>query len=286
MSKNKLYRVYCNTESQFIYTLATTEPTECPNNSGHTINVNSISEIDSNPADPSHNGYILTIDSTDPANLCWSKNNYYNEEKTCGLFDDFQGSNLLPIWVSNTQGAGSSVGIVDGVGGQVQLLTDTNTTDYAELTMNNSAIVVACAPHIKIRTKCSDTYDTKIEFGIIYDPSNYIIFKYDATTPVQNWLTLTTSSGITTQNDSGVIGDTNWNVFEIRCSSTTITFYINGTPVATHTTNIPSQLMKFYIRQTTNTTASKNTLLDFVKIHSDRDGTAEGSGEVGSCIII
>ena len=41
------YRVYCNTESDWVYTWAEEAPNVCPNNEGHTINNNSIHQVDS-----------------------------------------------------------------------------------------------------------------------------------------------------------------------------------------------------------------------------------------------
>lgn len=40
------YRIFCQTEDQFVYMWSETEPTQCPNNSSDTINANSISIVD------------------------------------------------------------------------------------------------------------------------------------------------------------------------------------------------------------------------------------------------
>lgn len=40
------YRIYCITEAQNVYEWNTVEPTTCPNNTAHTINLNSISIVD------------------------------------------------------------------------------------------------------------------------------------------------------------------------------------------------------------------------------------------------
>jgi hypothetical protein len=41
------YRIYCNTEAQWVYTWGTSAPMACPNNTSHDINANSIMAIDS-----------------------------------------------------------------------------------------------------------------------------------------------------------------------------------------------------------------------------------------------
>jgi len=43
---NKQYRIWCETEAAEVFTWADSEPTECPNNAGHTIDTNSITIID------------------------------------------------------------------------------------------------------------------------------------------------------------------------------------------------------------------------------------------------
>ena len=40
------YRIYCDTEADYVYTWAETEPTVCPNDSGHTIDTDSITIVD------------------------------------------------------------------------------------------------------------------------------------------------------------------------------------------------------------------------------------------------
>ena len=47
------YRIYCNTESSWIEGWGTTEPTVCYNNSGHTVNSNSVSLLETVTANPS-----------------------------------------------------------------------------------------------------------------------------------------------------------------------------------------------------------------------------------------
>lgn len=41
------YRIYCEDESSYVYTLADSEPTQCPNNAAHAIDTNSITIIES-----------------------------------------------------------------------------------------------------------------------------------------------------------------------------------------------------------------------------------------------
>ena len=40
------YRIFCQTENQFVYLWSETSPTQCPNNSSDSVNLNSISIVD------------------------------------------------------------------------------------------------------------------------------------------------------------------------------------------------------------------------------------------------
>ena len=41
------YRIWCNTESAWVFTWSNDTPTECPNNAGHSIDTDSITIVDS-----------------------------------------------------------------------------------------------------------------------------------------------------------------------------------------------------------------------------------------------
>lgn len=65
MTEVNKYRVWCDTESAYVYTWDTVEPTTCPNNNGHTINssLTTITETVSTStvtAEENSNGYFET----------------------------------------------------------------------------------------------------------------------------------------------------------------------------------------------------------------------------------
>lgn len=66
---------------------------------------------------------------------------------------------------------------------------------------------------------------------------------------------------------------------DLVTTRTDIKFYINNLRKETQSTNLPTALMKFNIKQTYNTTASRNVHVDFVKITSDHN-----SNSTESCI--
>ena len=57
------YRIWCSTENAYVYEWAETEPTDCPNNNGHTIDTNLTTIIDTLYEGSSY-GTVLDLNST------------------------------------------------------------------------------------------------------------------------------------------------------------------------------------------------------------------------------
>ena len=77
-------------------------------------------------------------------------------------------------------------------------------------------------------------------------------FFIDRTVSTTNWLTVTRSAITPTQTvtDSGVAFSTNWVTLKVvHNASNNVLFYINGSLVATHTTNVPSNTQRVNIAQ-------------------------------------
>jgi hypothetical protein len=103
--------------------------------------------------------------------------------------------------------------------------------------------------------------------------SHGIFFEYDRLTST-NWRIRTLQGGTGTATDTGVAVDTNWNTFKIVVNSaaTSVTFYINGVSVGTHTTNIPagtSQLVSptYQLVKSAGTT-TRETYIDWAEIQA------------------
>lgn len=94
---------------------------------------------------------------------------------------------------------------------------------------------------------------------------------YFRATDTGNWYAVT-NGGSETATDTGVAQATAFKRFEIRTNSTgtSTTFYIDGTLVATHTTNLPSTALKavFYIKTTASGTKSMDIDYFFQKINN------------------
>ncbi len=73
MATQQEYRIYCITESQWVSTWATSPPSQCPNNVAHTVNPNSVQELEisltnfrvSSTADPAFTTTFLSTQTTD-----------------------------------------------------------------------------------------------------------------------------------------------------------------------------------------------------------------------------
>lgn len=106
----------------------------------------------------------------------------------------------------------------------------------------NSTWTFACAINIPTLDDGTDTY--AINIGLMntsaITPSHGIYFQYQKSTSV-NWNCTCMAGSVATTTGSGVAADTNWNNFRIDViNATSAKFYINGTLVATITTNIPT----------------------------------------------
>ena len=77
------------------------------------------------------------------------------------------------------------------------------------------------------------------------DPNNGIYFQYVDNVNSGQWQCITKASGTPTTTNTSVAANTSFNNFSIviNAGGTSVGFYINGTLVATNTTNIPSALL-------------------------------------------
>lgn len=155
--------------------------------------------------------------------------------------------------------------------GVVDLETGTDTTGYAML-HKGSQLVLGNGHTIKIRSRIgfntlSDGTDTYTAyFGLFdyaggdYDPGSY--FTYTHGTNSGKWQSITTQSASSTTNDTGVTATTNYSIFEleVNAANTSHVFKINGSTVATHTTNLPTGTVTFLIRITKSAGTSRRIL--------------------------
>ena len=176
-------------------------------------------------------------------------------------FEDFNNYQF-----STTQGNIPLWGIASGTGAQNQRGTATSGE-------SNRVGIVQCSPGsasgahyahlINIQNiylgGATHSFSTSIKLGTVPDGTNdYAFFSgfainwptpgnaaailmIDRSVSTTNWQARTSRSGSSTTTDTGVAFSTSWTNLrvEINAAGTQVTFYINGTLVATHTTNLP-----------------------------------------------
>lgn len=95
-------------------------------------------------------------------------------------------------------------------------------------------------------------------------PASGIYFeKLDADT---NWFCVTRAGGVQTRTDSGVATSTSFVTFFTLRNSSGVFFYLNGSLVATHTTNIPTQFISPYVFIINSAAASKTVDVDYFEM--------------------
>jgi hypothetical protein len=185
------------------------------------------------------------------------------------IADDFYGTELSKLWVCNSVGASlnNDVLLVDGLGGVVELTTE-SVANSMQISTIQKVITKGSGYSLKFRAKLGQTLDCGVEFGSYDDANNYIRFLYDSNIS-PNILTETRASGVSTQTATTTAANTAWHLFEIRFNDT-ITFYIDGGLVNTHTTNVPITLFNIYVNIYTITGSLNSLQLDFAQLTGTR----------------
>lgn len=144
-------------------------------------------------------------------------------------------------------GAGTSNNSEAGYADTMVSLTGSTSTGQTGV---RSVFILGGGGDIQISTACKiptlSTVSEEFTFEIGWFDgtttiSNGAYFRYDRLTNT-NWLAITESSGTETSTDTGTAVGTSTVSFTIEINSAlnNVEFYINGSNVATHTTNIPS----------------------------------------------
>lgn len=192
-------------------------------------------------------------------------NNYDPYKTRIEYFDDFFGavtdgnaaSAFLTANVSGTGAAVSNVTVTEtGVFGLWALETGTSSTGRSALFSGRSALgaaltlgqgVTKIKTKIKIPTLSTSGERYKIIFGLIGDSTTSTIndgayFEYsDASSP--NWRIASSNDGTRSEiNTTTVVAAGTWVRLEVavNANASLISYLINGSTVATNTTNIPS----------------------------------------------
>jgi hypothetical protein len=161
-------------------------------------------------------------------------------------------------------GVTGSVSNIDGVGGQIRMQTGSTANDLVNLEFLNKNVHVDCKFILTFRVKIENISNTVVEIGAIDDSDNLTRILYNSSLS-GNWQLENKLSGTSTVTDSGVSADTNWHTFKFESDGSTLRYCIDEIHKGTHSTNVPTSLMKLYVKQTTLENSTKSSVCDFIK---------------------
>jgi hypothetical protein len=119
--------------------------------------------------------------------------------------------------------------------------------------LGGGLIVLQTVVKIPVLSDGTNRFTIRIGFGDdITAPTDGVYFLYQDNVNSGKWECRTTSASTTTATDSGITTDTNWHNYTIIINSnaSSVTFYIDGSLVATNTTNIPSVILNMGVGNT------------------------------------
>ena len=178
--------------------------------------------------------------------------------------------NMLIEDVRTTSGTGSSV-VSEGQPGffnPLVLKTGTTTTGSAGLryglpgSLGNGDVWIHQGINILDLSTVSEEYIFQVGLhdGTATLPiANGVFYRYDRLVSI-NWLSVTETSNVETVTDTGIAVTEDDPVtlhFAVNADKTSVTFYKDNAPLATHTTNIPAKTnlrLNFLVNKSAGTT--------------------------------
>lgn len=185
------------------------------------------------------------------------------------FYDDFVGSNYDNRWWT-ARGTGGSIttqtyGIVR-VRANANLNYEFYQNDLCDFSVAKLAVQTA---RWRISAASLMSGEVGFEAASPDSGSNWICFIYDSDTG-SNWYVQSASGGSVTTTNTGVAADTSYHEFKISCTSTELTFFLDGTLVATVTTNIPTNLLQPYVFVVSKTGTTRDVFLDYIEAYGER----------------
>lgn len=175
--------------------------------------------------------------------------------RSVSFYDDFI---FYPSvgWLEVLGGAGAGIsntltGVDDDHTGVILLQTGTTSTGRAMLRSNTGATRIqggrtTFEAAVRLDTLSSSTDEYTFRIGLGDDTSGNgdytdgVYFEYDRTIG-PNWRAVTANGGSRTRNvTSAVVGASTWTHLRFEATTSSVTFWINGTAVTTIFTNIPT----------------------------------------------
>lgn len=115
--------------------------------------------------------------------------------------------------------------------------------DTAQILLGGATVTWAASTYLSAAPNATDDYLWRVGLNDGYSTAtNGCYFTVDRTISASNWVAVTAKAGTLTSTDTGIaFTGTTWRNMRISINSaaTSVTFYIDGSLVATNTTNIP-----------------------------------------------
>lgn len=232
-------------------------PTECDPSEDH-LSAKGIAFEGNEVAVISAASGLMSFQDTEVTTAVSLKDLAGNPRSIVTLFDDFISATSVGSngWSSVVAGAGSattvmtSTTVVPGRPGILICNTGTTTTGRAadicgEIRLSGGAIVFESDVLIPILATVGEDYNSVVGFsdtgGASSPPVSGVHFQYNRGVSV-NWRCITMTGGTSTVTTTTDAASTAWVKLGIKvnAAATSIDYLINGTVVATHTTNIPT----------------------------------------------
>lgn len=178
MTKKILYyRIYCNTETSYVYTWKETTPTVCPNNNAHSINTNTISVLDV------VNSATGTFDNKGKLSVNTGGSTQFGEQRVSlykPIFQNYALYNIIneQIYTSFSASGGTITGNTNGT--EIDLNITTTVGSYAVL---RSTKVCKYRPGYNILVRWNTLFATPVvnclQFGGLGNNGSDIYFCYN-----------------------------------------------------------------------------------------------------------
>lgn len=150
--------------------------------------------------------------------------------------------------------------------------TDTPVTVRRDAPLHLTGSTTTAISLVKIPVLSTAADEIAVQVGILSlsDVADGIFFVYDRLNLGANWYVRTRNGGSTTTTDTGIAVSTGWVGLQTISTPTSVTFWVDGAQVATHTTNIPT--VGYQACRTTQvayTSEEKYVHLDYASIKQD-----------------
>jgi len=183
------------------------------------------------------------------------------------ITDDFGGA-LYDCYMWGLVGGSGSIPVVaSAVGGLIVVRADAS--NYYELAALYPQFTVARNFQITWRGKLESLTTSRAAWGLQTDVNNRVEWIYEAALGA-NWRCRSVASSTGTVVASAVAADTAFHEFTMVSATGLVHFALDGVPITTITTNLPTGALGPFIRSTSTAAGTRDVTTDWVEAFCDR----------------